>query len=328
MNIKDGLYAETILATPHFRHLCMVDGGDQGAGVSGGAGAGGVAEGGDDAQDPAADGLQDSGDDALDLSEEAPPAGEGEESDEAELEIGPDKVKVPKAVKAAFDGLQKDVWNKTEAAKKETAAAGVERERAQTFARHVQAITEEVTEIRSIDKQLEPFKDLTPMQWMQWAQKEPEAAGQAQVMITALQNRRIQLAQSAEGKVKGIQEQDAKAITERTAAADKEIATQIKDWPQKKDAIVKLVKDAGYDERYVQAMLMDARAVGIVHDAMRYRAAVAKAAAKTQPAAKETEAPQQPAPKVRSTGSSNRNDLSDRVPIDQWQNNFQKLMAS
>lgn len=309
MTTKDKLFAETILAMPHFAHLCMAEG-DEGAAPGGSEGA--EAPGGEAAEEE------------LDLAEETP---ESDDAEEAELEIGPQKLKVPKVVKEAWDGLQRNVQTEKEATKAEKAAAAAERERAQTYVKTIQAITDEVGEIRSIDKQTEAYSKLTPADWMAWAQQDPKAAGEAQIAFTALQQRRSQLVQAAEQKAKGIQEQEAKTITERRTKAEAEIAAKIKDWPAKKDAIVNMIKAEGFGDADVQALMMMPAAVGIAHEAMLYRAAKARAAAKSA-APKNDEPPPQPAPRVRTGGTSRANDLSDRTPIDEWTKNFRKLMSS
>lgn len=297
---------DTILAEPFWKHICFAeaDTGDAGGGAPSPTPA-----------DAEADALAE----ALQEGEAPPPA----EDDEAELEIGPDKIKVKKVVKDAWDGLQKSVQTRAEEMKTEKANSAAAVARAQEHAQVIASVVDEIAELKGLDKTIDPYLKLTPSDWMAWSEQDPDAARKAQTGLQAMLMQRQQLAGKIENKVKDAQEKQTTAQKEFRERAERELSTKIKDWsPAKREELIKHGAERGFSSQEIEPFLYDPRVVEIIQDAMTLRAARARVAAKNAaPAPAETE----PQPKVRATGGGG-NPLGDNVPIDQWARNFRKSM--
>lgn len=254
--------------------------------------------------------------------DEAPETPEPTEDEFDELEIGPKKFKVEKPIKEAWSGLQKTVQAEKEALKAERAQVEAEKAKTATELKLQTALFEEIAELKNIDKQLAPYMKLTPSDWMAWADQEPEAARKAQIAVTALQNQRGMLVQSAQAKGQELEQQSRKTQAERMAAAERELASKIKDWsPAKKAEMTKLAEAAGYNADEIGYIMSDHRGISLIEKAAKYDQAVARAAAAREAAKKaerEQQAEPEPTPRVRANSGGSSNIPTDKDPPDVW----------
>lgn len=252
--------------------------------------------------------------------------------EEAELDIGPDKIKVDKRVKEAWDGLQKSAQETRETVNKRMTELATQEGQIQERARIFQSVQAQMIEIGSIDQQIAPYQKLTPQDWIAWGQQDADAANKAMQAVSALNLRRQQLAGQVETTVKDVQSKEAQAATMRAQAADLAISTAFKDWsPQKREQLVSTAVQYGFQPAELGEAFRDPRALSIVQDAMKYRAAVAKAAAKAvgKPTTTAEQIAAAPAPgtKVNGNAGNKANDLSDRVTDpSEWARNFSKAL--
>lgn len=302
------LLSDTILAEPTWRHICFAE---QDAADAPGAGG------------PSAD-----GDDESDLvaEEEEPADGEAvvvEDDGLTDLEIGPDKLRVDKRVKDAWDGVQKSAQTKVESAAAREKAAEERETRAQEFFSIASSFAEELTEIKAIDKQLAPFEKMTTEQWMKWGRENPDEANEAMTAINALKLQRDKLGEGLKGKLAQAKQKDEAARTEAAAKAEREIATQIKDWsPAKREALQKGVNEHyGITAQEFSFAASHAGSLKMIEDALAFRRIKAKAAA--IPATRKAEEPAPvPVEKVRSNAPATG--LRDNMNMKTWAKGFEE----
>lgn len=258
----------------------------------------------------------------LDLTEETP--AEGDDTDE--LEIGPEKYKVPKPIKEAWNGLQKSTQAEKEAIRLEKEAVAKERASFAESEKLRSAFMDELSEIRAIDKQLDPYLKLTPQEWIAWSEQDSEAAKKAQIAVQALQMQKSKIADSARAKA---QELDGKARTEaegRRQAAEREIAAKVKDWsPAKKEAAQKVAETYGFSKEVFENALMDPAigpaAIAMLNDLGILQTARAKAAAakaEAAKAAKDQEPIPEPSARIRAPSGNTTTIPRDSDPPDVW----------
>lgn len=339
---SDFLYR--ILSGPILPHICFVEQDADDA-----AGGGGDDDGADDAPDDADDSAEDGaeGDDSDDGAEDEDPddGADAPDDDSDELEIGPEKLKVPKKVKEAWNGLQATIQKKGE----ETAAAKKAHEADQqrmqetmriaaTYVEDISAIKVLETQINAIQEDLKPYEDLTPAQWMEWAEREPDNARKAQLAVQALVMKRDGLrAQIGEKRsAVGAKEADLrKRADEEKAAndnkraelqanAEREIAAKIKDWsPAKKDALGKLAGAFGFTPEEFAGVQYDPRVMVILNELHARRAAADKArAAAAAGKVKDLPPPPEPIAKKGKGGSTAPLRLDDKQSMASFAKNF------
>lgn len=303
--MRKHLLTETILSEPSWRHLCFVDGGDGGDG-GGGEGA-----------DPDAALI-----DALDEgTDEGAGEGEGGDEDLAELEIGPDKVKVDKRVREAWDGLHKSTQTKVEQAAAREKAAEERERRAQEFFGLASSFADDLTEIKAIEKQLAPYEKMTQTDWMKWAQEEPEMAQKAVTMVNALKLERGKLSDGLKGKIEQAKAKESQAKTEAAARAEKEIAAQIKDWsPAKRETFQKgVAQHYGITEQEFAFAASHVGSLRLIEDALAFRRIKEKAGAVAN-TRKATEPTPEPVTRARSNAPTTQ--LRDTQSMGTWAQGF------
>lgn len=307
MNIKKDLFLNF---APHLPHICFAEADAAEAPVAGDAAAG-------DAEPE------------IELEDEDAPTAE----ELAELEIGSDRIKVDKRVKDAWDGLQTASQKKSETVNEQLKAIAVDREQINERARVFEAVQKQVIEIANIDQQIAPYEKLTHQDWIAWGQQDAAAANNALTQVNALRLRRQQLAGVAEATVKEAQAKESLHASTRAADSERAIAAAFKDWsPAKRESLVKTATEYGFQPNELTEAFRDPRALSIVQDAMKYRAALAKASAKPRAAAAASDdgdapaaARPTPAARIRGNAGSKANDLSDKVSTNDWVRNFNKL---
>lgn len=255
-------------------------------------------------------------------NENAPP--EDENPDEAEIELGAEKLKVPRKVKEAWDGIQSTTQKDRESLRAEREAVAKDKASTAEYTRLTQSFGDDMASIKSIDKQLEPYMKLTPSDWVAWGSQDQDAALKAQTQINALQMERQKLAQGMQSKYNDMTAKQQAAETERRANAERDLSVKIKDWtPAKRAEITKAAEAYGFSASEVEPFTYDARAVSILQDALTLRALRAKAAVPKNLSAEQSPPPETTTTKVRSnTGAVDP--YSDRKSVDTFRDNFLK----
>ncbi len=247
----------------------------------------------------------------LDLSEDATP------EDDAELEIGARRVKVPKDVKEAWDGLQRKVQTSVEEyAGKEKTLAEREKQASDAVAftqRHI----DEISEIRSIDRDFAAYAKLTPADWMAWGNQDLESAQKAQLAFNAASAKRATLVSAVTQREGEFQQKTTFMRTQQEASFQREIANRVKDWsPQKQAALSKVAESVGFSPQELAGVSLDPRVMQILDMAAKYQTALAKAKAK--PAG---EPPPEPVATVRANSGAKAT-LRDNEPMEDWAKKF------
>lgn len=259
------------------------------------------------------------------LQSEAEPE---DNSDEAEVELGSEKIKVPKKVKEFVDGIHAKTQTEREAIRADKEATAKERAAVAENARLVSAFHEERSEMQSIDKQLEPYLKFTREDWARFGAEDPEKTRQVQIDINALQLRRQQLGQSMQAKYDDMTTKERAAASERQANAERELAAKIKDWsPAKKAAVAKEAEGYGFQGTELEPFLSDYRVVQALEDAAKYRALVKRASVPKTPTPEEEPPPETTTIRTKAnTGGTPK--LSDRMSPEAWQAEFLKQRRS
>lgn len=249
------------------------------------------------------------------------------------LDIGSDKIEVDKRVKEYSDGLQRSAQEKSETVNKRLQELATQETQIAERARVFQSVQAQIVEIHGIDTQIAPYEKLTHQEWIAWGSQDAEAANRALTAVNALKFRRQQLTGIVESTIKETQAKEALAASTRAALADSAISAKFKDWsPAKRDSLVKTAVEYGFQAAELTDAYHDPRVLSVVQDAMKYRAAVAKAASKAkggqQSVAEQIAAAPAPGTAVRgNAGGKPTNDLSDKVTdSSQWAKNFSKAL--
>lgn len=239
-----------------------------------------------------------------------------------DLEIGPEKYRVAKPIKEAWNGLQKSTQAEKEALKAKAEelsrreAAAVEGERARA------ALMDDIAELKTIDKALDTYKEMTPAKWVELSQNNPDSYNQHWPYYQALLAQRPQMYEKAQAKYAELQTKASQSQAERLAQAEKTLAEKIPDWsPQKRDTLIKEITDRGFSVDEVLPFATDHRFVSLVDDGLKYRAALAKAQA-AKAAAKAAAQENAPTPEpvaFRPRGNSTTSSAPrDSDPPDVW----------
>lgn len=289
------------------------------------------AAGGGGEQDNGADGEAES--DAPEfLFDEDDGGGERESDDDTdELEIGPQKYRVPKAVKEAWNGVQKSTQAEKEAiatAKREQEAREVKHQEQMRLAA---TYVKEIGKIQAIDEQIADYDKLTAADWLAWARQDAEAAQQAQIGYNAMKAEKQRLMDSVREKENTVKAQRDRELAEARERAEREIATRIKDWsPAKKESLLKVGNELGFSPQELQGVAHDPRVMAMLDELAQARAAKARA----RKAAEETKAARiaeqgKPEPIARARGNTgSSNSLSDNVSMETFAKNFRKRMGN
>lgn len=270
-----------------------------------------------------------SAEEELVLDDDQPAAGaEGVEDDDTdELEIGPEKFKVPKKVKEAWNGVQKSTQTDKEALAAERKAVEERGKRYEENMRIASTYVKEIGKIQAIDEQIAEYEKLTPADWMAWAKQDDKAAAQAQLGYNALVAEKAKLLRSVQDKEQSIKTQREKEHAEFVAKSERELAAKIKDWsPQKRDALFKVANDYGFSKEDLMPIAHDARMYAVLEDASKYREAKARAkkvAEEAKAAAAASSGAPEPVRRARgNTGATTS--LGDTVSMETFAKNFNR----
>lgn len=171
--------------------------------------------------------------------------------------------------------------------------------------------SDEIGEIKALDKQIKEYKDLTPTQWLNWRDQDREAADKGQFAMQLLITRRGELAQSVDQKIGEAHERDTRANRERSAAAEAALKAAIPDWTPEKEKTVKahVAQKYGFQESEIDGILnlvgKDPRVVKFMNDAFSRDSAMKSA--RERIAASRAGTPTEPVVPVRKVGGNGAN---------------------
>lgn len=259
---------------------------------------------------------------ALNDETRPPPEEDGLE----EVDIGDKKLRVPKEVKEAWNGMQSKTQTEREAVAKERAAVAERSARVEEDFKTRSAFFKEVSEVESIDRDLAPYLKLTPAEWIAWAEQDSAAASKAQVAVNAMQMKRGQLVQSINQKAQEQQSKTRETTAQQRDQAERELAAKIPGWSAAKKAeVASFAKTRGFSSEEFEGVATDPRVISILAEVAEFQAlkAKAKAAASKKP----DEPPPEPSAKLPTAGNSGPTPLSDRQNMNDWTKQFLKDRA-
>lgn len=203
------------------------------------------------------------------------------ESDEDDYEVGDDKYRIPKTLKAHLDELKagnlrnEDYTQKTQSVAEQRRAFEAER---QAFAQQQQLASqhiEKVAEIKAIDRQLEQYQKLD---WNALVDADPVNAMKLDRQMRELQQQRnasVQAIEQATARTSyESQQETARRIQEAKATLSKEIKGYGS--PEVMKELGATAKAFGYRDEEL-ANVNDPRAVKLLYEASQYRKLMAKA---------------------------------------------------
>ena len=244
-------------------------------------------------------------------SEEELQADDSEEDDSEEVEIEGKSYKVPKELKDMVL-MHKDYTQKTQAVAEQRRSI---EERAQALEHREQlmgATFEKAVEFREVQNRLSQYDQID---WQGLAASDPNKAMQLSIQ-------RQQLEREAQAKYGAWQQANAQAeqLTQQQrqqllADAEKDLKARLPDFgPQLAEKIVKNAAAYGYSAEELNG-LTDARAVHVLHDAMKWRALQAGKTTQMQKVAQAPKAikPQAAQPKRTNQAATDRLRKSGRI---------------
>ena len=202
------------------------------------------------------------------------------ESDEEDYELGDDKYRVPKTLKAHIDELKagnlrnEDYTQKTQTVAEQRKALEAERQEFVQRQQFHQQHLDKVAEVRAIDRQLEQYQKLD---WNAITDADPVQAMKLERQMRELQTQR-------DGTVRELNETVTRATTEQQQAtarqlmaAREQLARDIKGFgsPEVTKALTETGKAFGYKPEEL-ANVNDPRAIKLLHEAYLYRKLVAE----------------------------------------------------
>lgn len=266
----------------------------------------------------------------LQFEDDEPAPKEGDD-DHDELEIGPQKYKVPKPVKEAWNGVQKSTQADKEAIAAEKKAVAEQKARYEENMRVAASYVKEIGKIESINEQIADYEKLTPADWMAWATQDAAAAQKAQLGYNALVQEKTKLLRSVQEKEEGIRAQREREEREFNEKAEREVAARVKDWsPAKKEALVKLASEGGVAPELINQAMRIPAFVGFMDEVRQFREAKARAKKIAEEAKqKRAEEGGNPEPVTRTRGNTgSTNSLGDNVSMETFAKNFTKRLAA
>ena len=212
------------------------------------------------------------------------------ESDEEDYELGSDKYRVPKTLKAHIDELKagnlrnEDYTQKTQSVAEQRKALEAERQEFVQRQQFQQQHLDRVAEVKALDRQLEQYQKLD---WNAITDADPVQAMKLERQMRELQTQR-------EGTVRELNETVAKATTEQQQAtarqlmaAREQLARDIKGFgtPEVTKALTETGKAFGFKPEEL-ANVNDPRAIKLLHEAYLYRKLVADKQKEVKPEVK------------------------------------------
>jgi hypothetical protein len=242
---------------------------------------------------------------------------EGDDDGLDDLEIGSEKHRVPRAVKEAWSGLQASTQKERESLK----AQAAEQKGAMALTSN---FLKDIAKIQNIDTQLEPYKNLTSQDWIQWANEDSEKASQAQIGIKALDMEREKLVLTVERSERERVEKVNQERMHYQEAGERELKLQIKNWsPEKSETLKSVAKDSGFSKEELGPLAYDPRVMKVLDELREYREIKAKVSKRT---AMKKDDPT-PTPTPRSRSKTPTQGLRDSQNIDDWAAKFDQERA-
>lgn len=254
--------------------------------------------------------VQDSGSEIVENEVTDTPADEPEtvESDEDDYEVGNDKYRIPKTLKAHLDELKagnlrnEDYTQKTQSVAEQRRAFEAERqafaEQQQLAAQHI----EKVAEIKAIDRQLAQYQKLD---WNALVDADPVNAMKLDRQMRELQEQRGQSVAAIEQAQARSSHESQQATARRIQEARETLSKDIQGYgtPEVMKALSETAKAFGYRPEEL-ANVNDPRAVKLLYEASQYRKLMAKAKTAEKPEVK-------PITRVAGAGATNAKDPSN-----------------
>ena len=209
------------------------------------------------------------------------------ESDEEDYELGDDKYRVPKTLKAHIEELKagnlrnEDYTQKTQTVAEQRRALEAERQEFVQRQQFQQQHIDKVAAVASLDRQLEQYQKLD---WNAITDADPVQAMKLERQMRELQTQR-------ESTVRDLNETVARATTEQQQAtarqlmaAREQLAREIKGFgtPEVTKALTETGKAFGFKPEEL-ANVNDPRAIKLLHEAYLYRKLVAEKQKVTKP---------------------------------------------
>lgn len=203
------------------------------------------------------------------------------ESDEDDYEVGDDKYRIPKTLKAHLDELKagnlrnEDYTQKTQSVAEQRRAFEAER---QAFAQQQQLASqhiEKVAEIKAIDRQLEQYQKLD---WNALVDADPVNAMKLDRQMRELQQQRNASVQAIEQATARSSYESQQETARRIQEAKATLSKEIKGYgsPEVMKELGATAKAFGYRDEEL-ANVNDPRAVKLLYEASQYRKLMAKA---------------------------------------------------
>jgi hypothetical protein len=182
----------------------------------------------------------------------------------------------------------------------------------------------DIAKIQNIDSQLEPYKNLTSQDWIQWANEDSEKASQAQIGIKALDMEREKLVLTVERSERERVEKVNQERMHYQEAGERELKLQIKNWsPEKSETLKSVAKDSGFSKEELGPLAYDPRVMKVLDELREYREIKAKVSKRT---AMKKDDPT-PTPTPRSRSKTPTQGLRDSQNIDDWAAKFDQERA-
>ncbi len=225
-----------------------------------------------------------------DQAEDADPQEQPEPEEEEEVDIGDEKLALPKALAAKVKAgvmMQADYTQKTQAIAEERKAVQAEREQNQrTHHEYVQ----EVAKVVSIDEQIKAYQGALTREFIA---ADPITAMQYQNDLRTLESQRQQAIASITQKQQANALAEQQATAKQVQEAEAYIKREIPAWtPQRTEEISAFIKASGADPASVwKAVFQQPALAKVLHKAELYDKAQKKAAAVSKPKAAVQEKP-------------------------------------
>ena len=267
------------------------------------------------------------------LREDAPAENDNEADDLEEVEIGPERLKVIKPMKAAWDGMQRAHTERSEKISAKEREFETREKEIQERVKVVQSFPREIAKVTQLQEQIEAY------QKVDWAklrmsgevvQVDGRDVPIADYHRGLYENATFQLSQAAgdlKGKIDAEQAKRDGAFAQQKQAYHNEMAAKVKDWSPSKDAELReyAVKN-GAPKEVVESIYHPALML-LAQKAMTLDRAMEKAKAAQAKSKQDNEQPLEPPKGLKTGNSSPKRTLENARTPEEYQKIRLKEMA-
>ena len=251
------------------------------------------------------------------LADDEKPEGEADGEPELfEVDVGPEKLKVPKAIKEAWDGMQAAHTQRSQTGAEREREIAAERAQIKEQERFLATFTKDIAELRGVTSELETYRGYTQAQWAQWNAADPENTEKHLQRFRQLEGQEKTLSDGIKSRAADADARDKLARETRQAKMAAELTTTIKDWSPAKMQELRstAMKDYGIPAEIVDS-IDHAGIVKMAHDAHMYRQVLARAAKAGKPQSNIV-----PITPAKGGGGKSRasDELSDKDSPEEW----------